>query len=119
VHLLALQNFNGQLTALLVTEHDNGEATAVAFLVGRQGDVLDVGKGHKERADIVGSRLAIQIPDIDLEHAHRDPPGWRRPNERTLASAGAPPSANAIGMAERRPASQNEKSPLGFHQEGP
>lgn len=75
MHLLALQDFDRQLTALPVAEHDDCEAAAAAFLVGRQSDVLDVGKGHEERADIVGRRLAIQIPDVDLEHAHRDPPG--------------------------------------------
>jgi hypothetical protein len=119
VHLLPLQDLDGQLTTLLVAEHDDREAAAVAFLVGRQSNVFDVWKGHEERADIVGRRLAIQIPDVDLEHAHRDPPGGAdQANERWPVRVRRR-LPDAIDTTGPRPRSQNEKSPPGFHQEGP
>jgi hypothetical protein len=119
VHLLALQDFDCQLTALLVAEHDDREAAAVAFLVGRQSNVFDIGKGHEERADIFGRRLAIQIPDVDLEHAHRDPPGGADQANQPWPVRVRHRPTDSIEASATKHNSQNEKSPLGFHQEGP
>jgi hypothetical protein len=114
VHLLALQDFDGQLTALLVAEHDDREAAAEAFLVGGQRNVLDIREGDEERADVIGRRLAIQIPDVDLEHAHRDPPGGAaHANERWPVRM-LRRTRNVATAQRRSPRGKTKRAPLAF-----
>lgn len=57
------------LAALRVTEHRDREAAALAVVIGREHQVLEIGEAGEEHLDLLHSRALVEIANEDLEHA--------------------------------------------------
>lgn len=72
------QRCNRLLAALGVPEHRDGEAAALAVVIGREHQILEVREAGEKQFDLLHSGALIEIANEDLEHACACPGKVRR-----------------------------------------